>query len=356
MRRTGRGGTASATGRRRPETRFPWEGLRHPELLDVRLCDLGLKLEGTPLEDRVRDLHTELARAGLSIRPHIWLSTDWFSPEGVPGFALPFYLAHPRLARLERQQMLEVEGGNLGWLRKLLRHEAGHALDHAYRLRRRKRWREIFGRASTPYRPTYVPDPGSSRHVFHLYNFYAQSHPVEDFAETFAVWLRPGSRWRRTYRGTGALKKLEYVDELMREIAGRPPPVRSRERPDSLPRLRMTLREYYERKREHYGEEDYEVYDDDLLYLFSDDPAHRRRKSAVSFLNERRRELVNLVAEWTGQHRFVVDDALKGMIHRCRVLGLRLAHSERESGEGAAVVLTVHAAHIWPVRHRELFR
>jgi hypothetical protein len=333
-----------------------WERLPTEKLLDVRLCDLRLRIEGSPLEPRVRRLQEELEAAGLRFRPSVWLSTDWFSPEGVPGFAIPFFLAHPRLVRLERQQMLQAEGSNRGWCMKLLRHETGHAIDTAYRLHRTRRWREHFGRVSARYASTYVPDPASHEFVHHLYNFYAQSHPVEDFAETFAVWLRPGRRWQRRYADLPALKKLYYVDEVMREIADLPPKVRSRERTDSLGGLRFTLREYYRRKKEHYGEEDHSVYDHDLLRLFTDDPAAGRRRAAAVFLRERRRELRQVVARWTGQHRFVVDDVLSGMIHRCRELGLRLAYDDQATSQGAAVLLTLHTARIQRMRHREYFR
>ena len=172
---------------------------------------------------------TPVARAGLSFRPSVWLSTDWFSPHGVPGFAVPFYLAHPSLLRIERRIMFDAEGATHAWCMKLMRHETGHALDTAYRLHRRKSWREHFGRASTPYTATYVPKPGSRDYVDNLDDWYAQSHPIEDFAETFAVWLASRGRWRAYYQGWPALRKLEYVDALMREIADQPPPVRSRD-------------------------------------------------------------------------------------------------------------------------------
>ena len=160
-----------------------WLSLSEQELLGVRLCELGLGIEGTALESRIEQLMGELARAGLCFQPSIWLSTDWFSPSGVPGFALPFYLAHPRLARLEGTQMFEVEGGNRDWCMNLLRHEAGHAIDTAYRLRRKKGWRECFGSPAESYYTTYTPRPTSRYFVHNLDNWYAQSHPIEDFAE-----------------------------------------------------------------------------------------------------------------------------------------------------------------------------
>jgi hypothetical protein len=340
--------------RRRARRRRWWE-LPEEELLDLRIAKLGLHIPGSVLEARVGQLQRELERAGMTFRPSIWLSTDWFSPDGVPGFAIPFYLAHPRLVRLERARMLEAEGANRGWCVKLMRHETGHALDTAYRLHRRKRWREVFGRPSLPYRATYVPRPGSRDYVHHLDDYYAQSHPIEDFAETFAVWLRSRGRWRRRYAGWPALRKLEYVDELMREIADRPAPVRSRERPDSVSRVRLTLREYYQRKQAHYGEEDRSVYDGDLRRLFSSGGG-RRGRSAAAFLRQRRLELRRQVSRWTGQRPFVVDEVIRSMIVRARELRLRLAYSESETGEGAAVLVTLHTARIQRMRHREYFR
>jgi len=170
-----------------------WTRLSDEGLLSLRFCDLGLRLQGSRLEGRVRRLYAELNARGIRFHPHVWLSEEWFSPDGVPGIAIPFYLMHPRLERLERRIMREAEGGNAPWFMRILRHEAGHALDNAYRLRRRKRWREVFGPASLQYPARYKARPGSRRYVHHLGEWYAQSHPTEDFAETFAVWLKPRS-------------------------------------------------------------------------------------------------------------------------------------------------------------------
>jgi hypothetical protein len=121
--------------------RLDLEGMTDEELLSLRLSDLPVRIEGTPLEERVRRLHFELDESGLRFRPHVWLSEEWFSPDGVPGFAAPFYLAHPRLMRLERRQMLEVEGGTERECLRIMRHEAGHAIDNAFLFRSRPRWR-----------------------------------------------------------------------------------------------------------------------------------------------------------------------------------------------------------------------
>ena len=116
-----------------------WADWPDDRLLDLRMCQLGITIEGSVLEDRIAELRTELDARGLStFKPHFWLSDEWFSPDAVPGVAIPFYLAHPRLERLERDHMLEVEGGTAEWCMRILRHEAGHAIDNAYKLRQRR--------------------------------------------------------------------------------------------------------------------------------------------------------------------------------------------------------------------------
>jgi hypothetical protein len=330
-----------------------WAGWEDEKLLDLRLCDLDLGVEGSGLEDRIAELHHELEAQGIRFRPHYWLSDEWFCPDGVPGVAIPFYLAHPRLARLELTQMLEVEGGTREWCLKILRHEAGHAIENAYDLRRRRRRQELFGRSSKPYPEHYAPRPYSKSYVIHLDSWYAQSHPDEDFAETFAVWLTPGSDWRARYAGWPALRKLEYVDALMREIAGQPPPVQSRRAPEALASLRRTLRVHYRRKRRHYRLDERDIYDRDLRRLFSDAAEHSGNPTAAGFLSRIRRDVRRRVRRWTGEYQYVIDQVLEGMIARCRELGLRLAVPEEEARLEFTTLLTVQAmTHLHQGRHR----
>lgn len=316
--------------------------LSDEQLFEKRLCDLPVRIEGTPLQDRIDQLYEELELKRIEFRPHFWLSDDWFTPDGVPGVAIPFYLAHPRLMRLENTQMLEVEGGTPEWCMRILRHEAGHALDNAYRLRRRRRWREVFGKASQPYPDFYTPKPYSKSYVVHLDAWYAQSHPVEDFAETFAVWLKPRSRWRTQYRGWPAIKKLEYVNALIKEIREQKPKVTSRRKVEPLHTIRKTLREHYRRKREHYGLEETNNYDRDLRRLFSDAPEHRDRPAAAKLLGRLRTNLRKSVAHWTGEYQYTVDQVLSEMISRCRELNLRQHRTDHEVERDALIVLTMH--------------
>lgn len=307
-----------------------WSTLPKEQLLGLRLCDLDLKIAGTELEGNVHRLYAELEARGLRFRPHVWLSNEWFCPDGVPGFAIPFYLAHPRLKRLEQEFMLEVEGGSEEECLKLMRHETAHALANAYRIHRRRDWREHFGKASQKYPRSYLPHPYSKRYVIHLDNWYAQSHPDEDWAETFAVWLRPGNDWRHRYRGWPALKKLEYVDALMQELRDRPPLVRTRRLEAPVHRLRLTLRRYYRNKQARYQVKPPGVYDQDLRRLFPDDSAHHDKQRAEQYLRRHRKELIMVVARWTSEYRYRVNQVLEEVIKRCHELGLHVAHDDAE--------------------------
>jgi hypothetical protein len=326
---------------RRRKHQYQWASLPDEGLLPWRLCDLGLRIDGTALEARIGRLYDELEHRGIAFKPHVWISDEWFSPDGIPGVAVPFYLAHPRLARLERAKMLEVEGGSEEWCMKILRHETGHALDTAYRLHYRKQYRTLFGKFTTTYPKTYQPKPYSKSYVLHLEPSYAQAHPAEDFAETFAVWLKPRSGWRTQYAGWPALKKLEYVAELMKEIQGERPKVYSREHVDPVGKMRKTLAEHYDEKCELYGMTHPNFYDQHLLKLFSDAPEYSANLSAAAFLGRVRRDLRRTVAHWTGEYQYTIDRVIVEMIERCRELNLRLDRPARQARRDALVLVTV---------------
>ena len=318
-----------------------WTTLSDEKLLEVRMSDLGLAIAGTEIEPRIAEINAELDARGIRFHPFYYLSDEWFTPDGVPGIAIPFYLAHPRLAKLELKEMLEVEGGDHETCLKILRHEVGHAIDNAYDLRRRPTRRKLFGDPRTEYPAYYTPKPYSKSFVQHLDHWYAQSHPDEDFAETFAVWLTPQSNWEQRYAGWPALKKLEYMDSLMRSLAGRPPLVASAEEVDPLRRVRRTLRQHYRRRRRHHGVDHPAFYDRDLRRLFSDAPEHGDRLTAVQFIARHRRGVRRLVADWTGIYQYTIDKVLEDMMARCRELRLRLALPEDQARQEFTVLLTV---------------
>jgi hypothetical protein len=328
-----------------PRRKFPWASLPDEQLLKLRFRDLRLTVEGTWLEDCLNNLHEELAQRGIRVRPHAWISSEWFSPDSTPGIAIPFYLAHPRLMRLEKKKIIDVEGGTWSECMRILRHEAGHVVQHAYQLHRRRPWQQLFGPSSQRYPRYYRPNPASRNFVQHLRLWYAQSHPDEDFAETFAVWLRPRSNWRTRYAGWPALKKLEYVDELMAEISTQRPLLTRRERVDPLSQLTQTLGEHYRKKQALYLFDTPKTYDRDLLRLFSADPRHRRSPPASLFIRHNRARIRQIVARWTGEYQLTIDALLDDMIVRCRELKLRAVGSERQLIMEFTVLLTAKTVH-----------
>ena len=319
-----------------------WAGLPTERLLELRICDLNVRIEGSALEQHIKQVLAELARRTIHFNPHFWVSDDWFTPSGIPGCAVPFYLMHPRLRHLERSQMFEVEGGERAECMKILRHEVGHAIDHAYRLNLRRKRQRLFGKSSKPYPEVYLPHPFSRRFVHNIDYWYAQSHPDEDFAETFAVWLQPRSNWRKVYHGWPAMRKLLCMDELMADIAGKKPPVTSRQRVSPAKQIRKTLRRHYAEKQERYSTEYPNFYDTDLLRLFSAAPDYQKNETAASFLRRVRPSIRRMVSQWTGHYEYSLDQVLKDIIGRCRELKLRVAGSEEQLKIDAAIMLTVN--------------
>lgn len=335
--------------RRDPE----WASWDDERLLDVRLCDLGVRIPGSKLAGRIRELHAELRSHGLPFQPHFWLSDEWFCPDGVAGVAIPFYLAHPRLEQLEKSMVLEVEGADHVECMRLLRHETGHALDNAYDLRRRRRRQELFGPVSQRYLDDYLPQPHSRRYVRYLPGWYAQSHPSEDFAETFAVWLDPSTDWRNRYAGWPAMSKLLYVDALIRELAAQPEPQLERRRVEPLSKLRKTLREHYQDKRERYGIGEDIAYEHELKRIFSAAPEHRGNPSAAAFIGGMRRQVRSRVARWTGVYQYTIDQIIAEIVARCRKVNLRLAVPEDQARLDFTIALTVQTMkYVHNERHR----
>lgn len=332
---------------------YRWAGLHDDDLLELRFRDLKLKVTDSVLWPEIQTLYTELGRRGITFKPHVWLSTEWFSPDGIPGIAAPFFAAHPRLRRLERRHMGEVEGGSRHWRLRILRHEAGHALDTAYGLRRRRGWRETFGHASRPYPRDYAVRPGSRRFVLHLGHWYAQSHPTEDFAETFAVWLQPKARWRREYAGWPALHKLEYVDTLMAEIAGTAPRKRNRDVVAPLAENSRKLKEHYRRKRplDDIAERRYDTW---LEHVFVQRAHNPRGARASRFIREIRPVLRRSLIRRMGVGPYLVDHVIDTIRRRARELELVLDGPRREN---LSAVLSLHEEVISDVlrRNRERY-
>jgi len=301
-----------------------WINLTDDELLERKISRLGLALEETPLQSLVQQLYDELSAKGLSFHPRCCVGDEWFVPVGIPAIFVPFFLVHDRLRRLERKMILEVEGETPDWFMKLMRHEAAHAYSYAYGLYKRKKWQKTFGLASTQESEFYRPRPYSRSYVVHLDDWYAQSHPDEDFAETFAVWLTPGLDWRGRYRTWKASSKLEYVDELMGSLAGKPPVHQPRFKPSDFDCLNIKLKTYYARKRKLYEDSYPDFYDNDLRQLFSGESQIPEHPKASQYLRRHCRPIMNSVCQWTNEKKYRVNKLLNRLITRCDALGLHV--------------------------------
>jgi hypothetical protein len=297
------------------------------EILNKPIRDLGLTIEGSPLQRLVQQLYRELEQKGLmKFRPLCYLTDEWGCPSGEPVIGIPFYLANADLAHLER------ETNDLEDAREVmmyLRHEAGHAFNYAYKLHRTPEWKQLFGPFRRPYHDNYRPIPFSRNFVRHLAGWYAQKHPDEDFAETFAVWLTPRSAWRKRYRGWGAMAKLQYMNRIAREL-GNVDPVRRRGRTDiTVDEMEATVAEFYQRTNDDIPLADLAL-DTDLRDIFDASKRRKTAKPAHEFLHVQRKAVVDKVAYWTGAQRPLIKKLIEVIEKRIDELGL-FADTTRES-------------------------
>ncbi len=306
------------------------------QLLPIRIRDLGMSLDRSPVAELVRHLYAELEAKGLRhFRPHCYLSDEWGSPAGEPVIGIPFYLGDPRVATLE-DALNDVEGERE--IMMYLRHEAGHAFNHAYELAKTDEWRALFGSVRRPYRDDYPFIPFSRDYVRYIPGWYAQKHPDEDFAETFAVWLDAETQWRERYAGWGALRKLEYIDRVAEEFGDQPPPRGTGETDVTTDEMEQTveemLREYHVDETEIIGEL---ALDADLLDIFTKPRGESR--PAAELLSEHRRTIVDKVNYWTGARRSLVRALVNAIEQRMVELNL---NAERERSRQQMVELTVY--------------
>ena len=301
--------------------------LSEEKILDLRICDLPLRIEGTWLADCIDELYRELEAKGIQFKPFCYLADEWLTPDGEPLVGIPFFLAHPALIKLERKMMLDVEGGTRAWCMKLLRHETGHTINYAYKLYKRRRWQKIFGKFSKEYNDTYRFRPYSKSFVKHLEDYYAQYHPDEDFAETFAVWLTPDLKWQEQYKGWKAMVKLRYINEAMNEIKNKVPLVAKGKKYWEASRLRTPLKNFYKKKRRFYAEDFPDFHDSNLKKIFvvfgKGDGHSKKSKDCLldaDIIKRHKKDILGTVARWTGEKKYIIGDLLDMISQRCREL------------------------------------
>ncbi|MEX2219220.1 MAG: putative zinc-binding metallopeptidase [Phycisphaerales bacterium] len=279
------------------------------ESLQTPIKDLGLTIEGTRLEPIIKAFEAELGRAGIKLRPKFYLSTEWGVPFGTVSMAIPFYLARPDLTEIHAEKMGVVEGFSQPDILRYLRHEMGHIVNYAYRLYEREEWVNLFGSITQPYLEEYRPSPFSRRYVRHLPGWYAQKHPDEDWAETFAVWITPKRDWKAEYAGwPSAMAKLEYCDQIMAELRTRDPEVTASDSDEDVGTLPYTLDQFYQRENPADGEMPPGLAGA-LRAIFEDlgesdaagnGSSQAPRRPAAALIRRLERDLLANVFRWTG--------------------------------------------------------
>jgi len=308
------------------------------ELLGKRISQLGLKVEGSPVERSVEKLRKELLQKSLKrFKAVVYLIDEWGCPSGEPVIGIPFYLADPKLARLEGH-VNDLESQRE--IMMYLRHEAGHAFNYAYRLYTTPEWRELFGPFNRRYRDEYRPVPFSRRYVRHLAGWYAQKHPDEDFAESFAVWLTPRSAWRQRYKGWPAIQKLRYIDRMAKRFGDVDPIVGHGDTDITVEEMELTVEEFYRQVLEQNRAAVDLAMDGDLRDMFV--RRHPRRKNvrpATEFLLEHRVALTDKITYWTGVKRPLVRGLVEAMARHTKDLDLWI---ERAREPLALIELTAY--------------
>jgi hypothetical protein len=290
-------------------------------LLSTRICDLGLTIEGSPVEKLVQQLYRELEQKKImKFRPAFYLTDEWGCPSGEPIIGIPFYLARPDLAQIERENN-DLEDNRE--IMMYLRHEAGHAFNYAYKLHRTPEWKQIFGPYRRPYRENYRPVLFSKDYVRYLPGWYAQKHPDEDFAETFAVWMTPRSNWRKRYGGWGAMAKLRYMERIARDL-GNIDPLRKRGTPDiTVADMETTVGEFYRHTTEQIPLLEVAL-EGDLAAILSASKTRKSSEPAGPFLHKHRKNLVDHIARWTSMQRPQIRKLMESIEKRTTELGLRV--------------------------------
>lgn len=302
--------------------------LSRQDLLSRKINELSLKIQGTNLETLINQLYKELENHGIYFRPKCYLSDDWGCPNGVPAIGIPFYLADPELSLLEGKYT-GIEAENNQEIMMYLRHEAGHAFCYAHKLYKQQEWRSLFGLFSKPYKEDYKSKPFSPDFVRHIPGWYAQKHPDEDYAETFAVWLTPEIDWKKRYNDTSALTKLLYVNRTVEEYGKKTPLVTEEILDSPIEEITDTLNEWYEyNKNTDHKIDLHHIIDEDLKILFAG--GENSAENASNFLSKKRFLIMQKVNKWTGVDRFLIIALIDDLIKKTNNLSLKCNTDNQE--------------------------
>jgi len=286
--------------------------ISYQKFLTTRICDLEMDIEES-LAYCFRRLKKELKEHQVLLWPDFYFGNEWGCVNKKISISIPFSLATPELRELEGEVPKDEE------IVKILRHEAGHAINYAYKFWKQEDWEETFGDFTKKYQDGYLyrVNPWSRSYVRHLHYLgdphYAQKHPDEDWAETFAIWLDPRSRWEKKYLNwPNALAKLSCVDRLMEEITGKEPPNLSRKHEGAYSTIEETVSEWWGLDGEILDEELQEFLNDMNEIFVKPSDSQRAMLPAWKLIRKYARLLSEHVSLWiSGSNKHKVRKCLR---------------------------------------------
>lgn len=306
------------------------ETLEKLRYLDVPICELQPKINGT-FSKLIRQVEAEVSRKHIRFRPEYYFGTGWGCVNKSISIEIPFWFQNETLMGIEDEMAYDgVE--DEGEIKMGLRHEFGHAINYAYKLYLEPEWRRLFGDFDRKYRENYRFNPWSKRHVKHLPDYYAQKHPDEDWAETFAVWLTPGSNWRRVYAKTPALEKLLYVDKKMKDI-GRESPVNVRTKRDvPIEKVKITVREFYGADYEDVSPSEQLIEDVDAMKRIFPNGFHSRRnlRDAWKLVHKFSPLIISKMSEELNVPHYSARKVLRQLESICKTYDLKTRQGDEE--------------------------
>lgn len=289
-------------------------------LLQTPLCDLAGLVDDSLLRELQSSLYEDLERLQIKLRPRLWLSDEWFCPDGLTGFAVPFYLAIPKIQSLMRRFAVIPEGTQTRLRQQYLRHECGHAIDNAYLLRRSKRRQTLFGKSCTPYPHWYLPLRPEAHFVKHLAPSYAQAHPDEDFAECIAVKLNPHATRALKMGSEKLAQKMALVEELLQGIAGKAPPKIAHREIDPLSGFKTDLGTWLQRRQRLAFRNWKKTWDQQLTRIF---PHQEGGSAAHRILAKHKATLSSQLRSGTSVDAREINWLLDSISRRTHVLNLK---------------------------------
>lgn len=265
----------------------------------IRIKDLELdaSLE-TIYGTQIKRLYSELAQHKISLRPRVYISDEWFSPDTSPTIAVPFYLLDRRIKKSAKYYLGTLEGETETGFMKLLRHECGHAVETAFKLKFNKTRQKYFGLTSEKYPSSYFPNLSSKSYISYLGYGYGQAHPSEDFAETFAFWLEFGMNSKTALElSRSARKKLCALDGIMKTLANSSPVNRSTKKIDCYKTNSTEVTSFLNSKRHEYRIVEKKKTFENLELLIEGNRPRRKLKTDVLPMQTSNRSLMAFTYE-----------------------------------------------------------